>query len=221
MPLYKVHLKQGSHAEFQNLALGAKLSEYHRAFARIAGRCCFRVRRELGDFAFDNQLLAQCIYLGARIGEISCPTTYFEEASSISLGRSTVYRPERVGTTMDCVAARAGLYRRAIFDFPPLQLKTEIEPISLVLEEFHESAPSGRLRSLRLGALPFAALVIHDTTLGWKTLNYILPPASTNPELYPFAPEFFLSHGHLSLFSPVLAGPLARASSMDWVILGW
>ncbi len=43
------------------------------------------------DFVFDNQLLAQCIYLGARIGEVSCPTRYFPEASSINLQRSVIY----------------------------------------------------------------------------------------------------------------------------------
>jgi hypothetical protein len=87
------------------------------------------------DFVFDNQLLAQCIYLGARIGEISCPTRYFAEASSINLKRSTIYGLSVLRTTMDCVAARAGLYRKPIFDFPPLQLIQRNDALPLALEE--------------------------------------------------------------------------------------
>jgi glycosyltransferase involved in cell wall biosynthesis len=78
---------------FQNLMLSAKLSEYHtgyRAFSR-------RVLEELpllansDDFVFDNQMLTQAIAFGFPIGEISCPTKYFPEASSISFRRSVVY----------------------------------------------------------------------------------------------------------------------------------
>jgi len=76
-------------------------------------------------FVFDNQVLAQCIYLHARIGEVSCPTRYFPEASSINLHRSTVYGLGVLQTTVDCIAARLGLYRKPIFNFPPLQLKQQ------------------------------------------------------------------------------------------------
>jgi len=136
MPVYK-YVSNRVLTLIQNLALGAKLSEYHTGFRAYSREMLLSLPLEANsdDFAFDNQLLAQCIYLGAKIGEISCPTRYFEEASSISLRRSTIYGLSVLRTTMDCVAARAGLHRRAIFDFPPLQLKTEIEPISLVLEE--------------------------------------------------------------------------------------
>src|SRR5271166_1350638 len=89
MPLYKYVFNRAL-TLFQNLLLGAKLSEYHtgyRAFSR-------KVLKELPlledspDFVFDNQMLAQCVHFGFRIGEVSCPTKYFEEASSINFRRS-------------------------------------------------------------------------------------------------------------------------------------
>jgi glycosyltransferase involved in cell wall biosynthesis len=108
----------------QNLALGAKLSEYHTGFRAYSRQMLLSLPLEANsdDFVFDNQLLAQCIYLGARIGEVSCPTHYFPEASSINFRRSTVYGFGVLKTTADCMAARLGLYRKPIFDFPPVQL---------------------------------------------------------------------------------------------------
>ncbi len=137
MPIYK-YISNRALTLIQNLALGAKLSEYHTGFRAYSRQMLQSLPLEANsdDFVFDNQLLAQSIYLGAKIGEISCPTRYFAEASSISLRRSTIYGFNVLKTTLDCVAARAGLYRKAIFDFPPLLLETEIEPISLVIEEF-------------------------------------------------------------------------------------
>ena len=86
------------------------------------------------------------------------------------------------------------------------------------------SAPDGRLPILRLGALSAAALVIHGYHLGVEDAEIYIPAARKllNPKLYPFATEFFLSHGRLSLFSPVLA-LTARLTHlpMDWTILGW
>jgi glycosyltransferase involved in cell wall biosynthesis len=137
MPLYK-YISNRALTLLQNLALGAKLSEYHTGFRAYSRQMLLSLPLNANseDFAFDNQLLAQCIYLGARIGEISCPTRYFPEASSINLKRSTIYGLSVLRTTVDCVAARAGLYRKAIFDFPPLQLKPRSESISLAIEEY-------------------------------------------------------------------------------------
>ena len=111
----------------QNLALGAKLSEYHTGFRAYSREMLLSLPLEANsdDFVFDNQLLAQCICLGARIGEVSCPTRYFPEASSINFRRSTIYGFGVLKTTSDCMAARLGLYRKPIFDFPPLQLKPQ------------------------------------------------------------------------------------------------
>ncbi len=121
----------------QNLALGAKLSEYHTGFRAYSREMLLSLPLNANseDFVFDNQFLAQSIYLGARIGEISCPTKYFPEASSINLRRSTVYGFGVLKTTMDCVAARIGLYRKPIFDFPPLQLNVQTKSVSQVLKE--------------------------------------------------------------------------------------
>ena len=120
----------------QNLALGAKLSEYHTGFRAYSREMLLSLPLSANsdDFVFDNQLLAQCIYLGARIGEVSCPTRYFPEASSINFRRSTVYGFGVLKTTADCVAARLGLYRKPIFDFPPLQLKPQIVSVSTTLD---------------------------------------------------------------------------------------
>ena len=136
MPPYKYAANRAL-TLFQNLALGAKLSEYHtglRAYSREL-LLSLPIEANSDDFVFDNQLLAQCIYLGARIGEVSCPTRYFPEASSINLRRSVTYGLGVLKTTVDCAAARAGLYRRPIFQFPPLHLRARNEFISQSAEE--------------------------------------------------------------------------------------
>jgi glycosyltransferase involved in cell wall biosynthesis len=137
MPLYK-YISNRALTLFQNLLLGAKLSEYHTGFRAYSREMLLSLplHANSDDFAFDNQLLAQCIYLGARIGEVSCPTRYFPEASSINLRRSITYGLSVLETTVDCVAARSGLYRKPIFDFPPLQLKEVEEDLSLAVEDF-------------------------------------------------------------------------------------
>jgi glycosyltransferase involved in cell wall biosynthesis len=121
----------------QNLALGAKLSEYHTGFRAYSREMLLSLPLDANsdDFVFDNQLLAQCIYLGANIGEISCPTRYFPEASSINLRRSAIYGIGVLKTTADCVAARLGVYRKPTFDFPPLQLKRRNNRFSLTQEK--------------------------------------------------------------------------------------
>lgn len=102
---------------FENLFLGIKLSEYHtgyRAFSR-------QVLTELpliensDDFVFDNQVLAQCAFFGFRIGEVSCPTKYFGEASSINFRRSVTYGFGVLATALKYGLQRAGLARFPIF----------------------------------------------------------------------------------------------------------
>jgi len=116
MPLYKYIFNRLLTA-FENLFLGVKLSEYHtgyRAFSR-------QVLTELplaensDDFVFDNQMLAQCVYFGYRIGEVSCPTKYFEEASSINFRRSVTYGLGVLATTLQFALQRAGLGGFSIF----------------------------------------------------------------------------------------------------------
>jgi glycosyltransferase involved in cell wall biosynthesis len=77
----------------QNTLMGAKLSEYHtgyRAYSRDLLKS-MRLDRLSNDFLFDNQFLAQIIWRGYTIGEVSCPTKYFAEASSINFKRSSIY----------------------------------------------------------------------------------------------------------------------------------
>jgi glycosyltransferase involved in cell wall biosynthesis len=136
MPVYK-YFSNRALTFIQNLALGAKLSEYHTGFRAYSREMLLSLPLESNsdDFVFDNQVLAQAIYLGARIGELSCPTRYFPEASSINLRRSAAYGLGVLKTTMDCVAARTGLYRKPSFDFPPLQLSLSAKFVGLPAEE--------------------------------------------------------------------------------------
>jgi glycosyltransferase involved in cell wall biosynthesis len=101
MPYYK-YVANRFLTAFQNVLLGAKVSEYHtgyRAYSR-------RALRELpllansDDFVFDNQILTQAIAFGLPIGEISCPTKYFAEASSINFRRSVTYGIGVVATSI-------------------------------------------------------------------------------------------------------------------------
>jgi glycosyltransferase involved in cell wall biosynthesis len=116
MPLYK-YVANRFLTAFENLFLGVKLSEYHtgyRAFSR-------KVLEELpllensDDFVFDNQMLAQCVHFGFGIGEVSCPTKYFEEASSINFRRSVKYGFGVLGTTLQFALQKAGLGQFRIF----------------------------------------------------------------------------------------------------------
>ena len=102
---------------FENLLLGAKLSEYHTGFRAYRRDLLESLpwARNSNDFVFDNQLLAQAIVAGFRIGEISVPTRYFAAASSIDLPRSLSYGFGVVGTTLLAWAARCGLYRHRLF----------------------------------------------------------------------------------------------------------
>lgn len=101
MPLYK-YVANRLLTFVENLALGVKLSEYHtgfRAFSRAVLET-LPLGENSDDFVFDNQVLAQAVYFGFRIGEISCPTKYFDDASSIDLRRSVKYGFGVLGTTL-------------------------------------------------------------------------------------------------------------------------
>jgi len=92
MPLYK-YVSNRALTLLQNLATGAKLSEYHTGFRAFSREALEAVpwKDNSDDFVFDNQILCQVLAEGFRIGEISCPTKYFAEASSISFTRSVRY----------------------------------------------------------------------------------------------------------------------------------
>lgn len=105
---------------FENIMMGAKLSEYHTGFRAYSKELLRALPLEANsdDFVFDNQVLAQAVLLGARIGEISCPTKYFPEASSINFRRSAVYGLGVLRTSIQFRLAKWGLYRAKIFRIP-------------------------------------------------------------------------------------------------------
>ena len=122
MPVYK-YISNRLLTAFQNLMIGAKMSEYHtgfRAFSRTLLEA-LPLDQNSEDFVFDNQVLAQAVLMGARIGEISCPTRYFPEASSINFRRSTIYGLGVLKTSVLFVLAKWGIYRAPIFRFTPLE----------------------------------------------------------------------------------------------------
>ena len=117
MPLYK-YAANRLLTLFQNLLLGAKLSEYHtgfRAFSREVLEA-LPLKENSDDFVFDNEMLAQAIYFGYRVGEISCPTRYMDEASSISFWRSVRYGLGVVRVSIAFRLARWGIGRFGIFN---------------------------------------------------------------------------------------------------------
>jgi len=116
MPLYK-YVANRFLTLFENLLLGHKLSEYHtgyRAFSRdILER--LPLEKNSNDFVFDNQMLAQIIWFGYRIGELTCPTKYFKGASSINFRRSVVYGVGVLKTAVEFRLQKWGLHASPIF----------------------------------------------------------------------------------------------------------
>src|SRR5207253_10302939 len=119
MPLWK-YLANRFLTLAENLLLGAKLSEYHtgyRAFSReILQRLHLAANSD--DFVFDNQMLAQILWHGFTIAEVSCPTKYFPEASSINLRRSIRYGFGCLGTALAFRLAKMGAGRSKLFAGP-------------------------------------------------------------------------------------------------------
>jgi glycosyltransferase involved in cell wall biosynthesis len=117
MPLHK-YVANRALTLFQNILLDHKLSEYHtgyRGFTRAVIES-LPLERNSDDFVFDNQMLAQVIYKGFRVGEISCPTKYFPEASSINFRRSVIYGLGVLRTSISFRLARLGFDRGTIFE---------------------------------------------------------------------------------------------------------
>lgn len=100
----------------QNILMGQKLSEYHtgyRAFSReVLESIDFNINSD--DFVFDNQMLAQILYAGYEIAEITCPTKYFDEASSINIPRSIKYGMGVLGVSLGYFFHRLGIARSKI-----------------------------------------------------------------------------------------------------------
>jgi hypothetical protein len=124
MPLYK-YLANRLLTAFQNVLLGTKLSEFHTGYRAFSRRLVehLPLLANSDDFIFDNQMLAQVVAFGFTVGEMSCPTKYFPEASSIGFLRSLVYGLGVIRTTLSYRLWRWRLFRPRIFsDSPTLRL---------------------------------------------------------------------------------------------------
>jgi len=105
----------------ENILLGAKLSEYHtgyRAFSREILET-LNLAKNSDDFVFDNEMLAQILWHGFTIAEVSCPTRYFAEASSINFRRSLKYGWECLGVGLQFRLAKMGWLRSELFNSKP------------------------------------------------------------------------------------------------------
>ncbi len=146
MPLYKYVANRWLTA-VENLLLGITLSEYHtgyRAFSRHVLEA-LPLHENSNDFVFDNQILAQAVAFGFTIGEISCPTKYFPEASTIGFRRSVTYGLGVLHTALRYRLHRWGILRCRLFEREGRRLECEVPP---------RATASGPAPSLRPGCIP-------------------------------------------------------------------
>jgi glycosyltransferase involved in cell wall biosynthesis len=116
MPIYK-YIANRLLTFTQNLLTGQKLSEYHTGYRAFSRKVLESINLEANsdDFVFDNQMLAQIIYAGFPIAEVTCPTKYFDEASSINLRRSSIYGLGVLKTSIIFRLQKWGLANSPIF----------------------------------------------------------------------------------------------------------
>jgi glycosyltransferase involved in cell wall biosynthesis len=116
MPLYK-YISNRFLTLIENFLLGHKLSEYHTGYRAFSREILERLPlgNNSDDFVFDNQMLAQIIWFGYRIGEVSCPTRYFDDASSISFRRSVIYGLGVLRTALQFRLCRLGIGSCSLF----------------------------------------------------------------------------------------------------------
>ena len=126
MPLYK-YVANRLLTAFENLFLGVKLSEYHTGYRAFSRKVLtdLPLLENSDDFVFDNQMLAQCVHFGFHVGEVSCPTKYFEEASSINFRRSVQYGFGVLATTLQFVLQKWGLIHLPRFSANGRKLESE------------------------------------------------------------------------------------------------
>jgi len=116
MPLWR-YISNRMLTLFGNLLMGSKLSEFHTGYRAFSGQLLAQLPldRNSDDFVFDNQILAQVLWKGHTIGEVTCPTRYAEEASSINFVRSVKYGFGCLWTALVFRLARWGLLRSRLF----------------------------------------------------------------------------------------------------------
>ena len=119
MPHYK-YIANRSLTLAQNFLMGQKLSEYHTGYRAFSGDVLRSINfmANSDDFVFDNQMLAQIFYAGYEIAEVTCPTKYFKEASSINFKRSTQYGLGVLSVSLGYALQKMGLVKSKIY-VPP------------------------------------------------------------------------------------------------------
>lgn len=117
MPLYK-YIANRFLTLTENMALGVKLSEYHTGFRAFTRQVLetLPLGENSDDFVFDSEMLVQAVYFGFRIGELSCPTRYFKEASSINFRRSVKYGLGVLASIMKFSISKLGVKQFKIFN---------------------------------------------------------------------------------------------------------
>jgi glycosyltransferase involved in cell wall biosynthesis len=126
MPLYK-YVANRFLTLVENMALGIKLSEYHtgfRAFTREVLET-LPLGENSDDFVFDSEMLVQTVYFGFAIGELSCPTRYFREASSINFTRSVKYGFGVLASIVKYVMTKSGIKKSRIFSSAGAKLRAD------------------------------------------------------------------------------------------------
>jgi glycosyltransferase involved in cell wall biosynthesis len=147
MPIYK-YVANRFLTAFANIFTGAKLSEYHTGFRAFDKRVLMDLPllENSEGFVFDNEMIAQCIIFGYRIGEVSCPTKYFEEASSIKFGESVKYGFGVLSTTLKCWLQKLGIVHYRLFNSRGSKVLTDYEPrVEHVVGEFKSKSGSQQM----------------------------------------------------------------------------
>jgi glycosyltransferase involved in cell wall biosynthesis len=118
MPMYK-YIANRILTLAQNILMNQKLSEYHTGYRAYSAKVLKSIpyHKNSDDFVFDNQVVAQIFYAKFEIGEITCPTKYFEEASSISFSRSVTYGLGVLGVSFRYFLVKLKLYKWDLLDF--------------------------------------------------------------------------------------------------------
>ena len=119
MPLYK-YIANRILTLMQNVIMNKKLSEYHTGYRAFSANVLKSVNYSANsnDFIFDNQMIAQIFYSGYEIGEITCPTKYFDDASSINFRRSLLYGLGVIGTSFSYFLQKTGISQFNIYKKP-------------------------------------------------------------------------------------------------------
>jgi len=116
MPVYK-YIANRILTLAQNILMNQKLSEYHTGYRAFSANVLTSIRYDLNsdDFVFDNQMLAQIFHAGFEVAEITCPTRYFNDASSINISRSITYGMGVLKVSLSYFLQKTGLFRFRIF----------------------------------------------------------------------------------------------------------